>query len=73
MKYYDNLSRYCKRNNLYRVEVLNKVPISLAWRLVGDQMVTQVSVVRGDFGATSLRDFVGRKAVAVKSNKFNFC
>ena len=40
MKYYNSLSIYCKKTNLCKVEVLNKVPILLAWRLVGDQMAT---------------------------------
>ena len=37
-----------------------KVPISLAWRLVGDLLATRVSVGRGDVAATSPGDLAGR-------------
>ena len=49
-----------------------KAPISLAWRLVGDLMVTRVSVVPGNFAATSPGVLAGSEGVAVKSNMLDF-
>ena len=48
-----------------------KAPISLAWRLVGDLLVTGVSMGHGDVAATSPGDLAGREGVAVKSNMFD--